>query len=112
MPKPSKNNEPIFTRGDVAKVLNVTPLTIANREKPKVDKETGEEIEKAKYPEPKRDLNNYRVYTLNDLLNLQLLTYGTIDTRPIVSLLYDKGYRDMKQVGQIVEHALSRRKGE
>lgn len=100
MPKTSKNSEPVFTRGDVAKVLNVTPLTIANREKQK------------KYPEPKRDLNNYRIYTLNDLLNLQHLTYDTIDTRPILSILYDKGYRDKRVLGQIIEQALARRKGE
>ncbi len=107
MAKPQrKSAEPIFTRGDVAKILNVTPLTIANREKPKKDGSPG------KYPQPKRDLNNYRVYTLNDVLNLQRLTYNAIDTRPIMSLLYDKGWRDMKQLGQIMDQALSRQKGE
>lgn len=100
----NKNSEPLFTRGDVAKILNVTPLTIANREKSVNGKPP-------KYPEPKRDLNNYRIYTLNDVLNLQLLTYSSIDTRPIMSVLYDKGWQDMKQVGQIMEQALSRRKG-
>lgn len=100
MATPSKKGEPIFNRGDVAKILNVTPLTIANREK------------QEKYPEPKRDLNNYRIYTLNDVLNLQLLTFQAIDTRPIMSLLYDKGYRDMKYLGQVMDQALSRRKGE
>lgn len=100
MATPSKKGEPIFNRGDVAKILNVTPLTIANREK------------QDKYPEPKRDLNNYRIYTLNDVLNLQLLTFQAIDTRPIMSLLYDKGYRDMKYLGQVMDQALSRRKGE
>ena len=91
--------EPIFTRGDVAKVLNITPLTIANREK------------NGKYPKPKRDLNNYRVYALNDVLNLQLITYSALDPRPIVSVLYDKGYRDHKQLGKVMDNALSRRKG-
>lgn len=91
--------EPIFTRGDVARILNVTPLTIANRER------------RGQYPDPKRDLNNYRIYTLNDVFNLQLLTYDTIDSRPVVSLLYDKGYRDPKQVAQIVDQALDRRVG-
>ena len=41
-----KVSEPIFTRSDVAQILNVSPLTVANREKTK------------KYPVPKRDLNN------------------------------------------------------
>lgn len=94
-----KKGEPIFTRSDVARILNITPLTIANREKRK------------QYPEPKRDLNGYRVYTLNDVLNLQLTTYNKVDTRPIMSLLYDKGYRDMKHLGQIMDDALDRRKG-
>ena len=45
-----KLSEPIFTRSDLAQILNVSPLTIANREKSK------------KYPNPKRDLNKYRIY--------------------------------------------------
>lgn len=94
-----KKGEPIFMRSDVARILNITPLTIANREKRK------------QYPEPKRDLNGYRIYTLNDVLNLQLTTYSKVDTRPIMSLLYDKGYRDMKHLGQIMDEALDRRKG-
>lgn len=101
-----KSAEPIFTRGDVAKILNVTPLTIANREKPKEDGSPG------KYPEPRRDLNNYRIYSLSDILNLQRLTFGAIDTRPIMSLLYDKGWRDMRQLGEIMDQALGRQRGE
>lgn len=92
--------EPVFSRGDVAKILNVTPLTIANRER------------RQQYPDPKRDLNNYRVYTLNDIFNLQLLTFHAIDTRPILSLLYDKGYRDSKESTRMIENALARRKGQ
>lgn len=84
---------PLFGRGDVAKILNVTPLTIANRERAK------------KYPLPKRDLNNYRVYTLGDVLHLQHLTYQDTDARPILSLLYDKGYRDMHQLVQMIDAA-------
>ena len=67
-----KLSEPIFTRSELAQILNVSPLTIANREKSK------------KYPNPKRDLNKYRIYTLNDVLNLQLLTYSYIDPKPII----------------------------
>jgi DNA-binding transcriptional MerR regulator len=95
-----KRLEPVFSRGDVAKILNVTPLTIANREN------------RNQYPRPKRDLNNYRIYTLNDVFNLQLLTFQHIDTRPILSLLYDKGYHDAKETTQIVDRALARRKGQ
>ena len=95
--KPKSQGEPLFTRGDVAKILNVTPLTISNREKAE------------KYPEPKRDINNYRIYTLNDVLNLQLITFGELDTRPVLSLLYDKGWTDARQLGQIMDKALSRR---
>jgi DNA-binding transcriptional MerR regulator len=94
-----KKGEPQFSRSDVARILNITPLTIANREK------------RAQYPVPKRDLNEYRIYTLNDVFNLQVITYQTLDTRPIMSLLYDKGYRDLKRNAQIIDAALSRRKG-
>lgn len=89
--------EPIFNRSDVAIILNVSSLTIANREKSK------------KYPEPKRDMNNYRIYTLNDIFNLQLITYNHIDPKPVISILYDKGYRDTKILGEMIDSVLSRR---
>lgn len=89
--------EPIFNRSDVAVILNVSSLTIANREKTK------------KYPQPKRDMNNYRIYTLNDLFNLQLITYNHIDPKPIISILYDKGYKDTKLLGEMIDSVLSRR---
>jgi DNA-binding transcriptional MerR regulator len=90
---------PIFSRGEVAKILNVTPLTIANRER------------NNKYPEPQRDLNNYRIYSLNDVLNLQLLTYKALDPRTIISVLYDKGYRNERELGKIMDIALSKKVG-
>lgn len=92
-------SEPIFTRSEVAQILNVTTLTVSNREKNK------------KYPSPRRDLNNYRVYTLNDVFNLQLITYNHIDPKPIISILYDKGYSDIKALGQMIDSALSKRTG-
>lgn len=92
-----KTTEPIFTRSEVAQILNVSSLTIANREKNK------------KYPEPKRDLNNYRIYTLNDVFNLQLITFNHINPKPIISVLFDKGYRDTKLLGEMIDNVLSRR---
>lgn len=93
------NQEPIFTRSEVSQILNVTTLTVSNREKNK------------KYPLPRRDLNNYRIYTLNDVFNLQLITYSHIDPKPIISILYDKGYSDIKSLGQMIDSALSKRTG-
>jgi DNA-binding transcriptional MerR regulator len=92
-----KTSEPIFTRSELAQILNVSPLTISNREKSN------------KYPSPKRDLNKYRIYTLNDVLNLQLITYSYIDPKPIISILYDKGYKDTKLLGEMIDQALSKR---
>lgn len=89
--------EPVFTRSEVAQILNVSTLTISNREK------------SSKYPEPRRDLNNYRIYTLNDVFNLQLITYNYIDPKPIISIMYDKGYDDIKKLGVMIDNALSRR---
>lgn len=93
----SKMTEPVFTRSEVAEILNVSTLTIANREKNK------------KYPEPKRDMNNYRVYTLNDIFNLQLITYNHINPKPVISVLFDKGYKDTKHLGEMIDNVLSRR---
>jgi len=90
-------SEPIFTRSEVAQILNVTTLTISNRERDK------------KYPQPKRDLNNYRVYSLNDIFNLQLITYSAIDPKPIISILYDKGFNDIKALRQMIDSILSKR---
>lgn len=100
--KHSQMGDPSFTRSEVARILNITPLTIANREK------------RGQYPQPNRDLNGYRTYTLNEVLNLQLTTYNKIDTRPIMSILYDKGYQDEKDkkvLAQIIDDALNRRQG-
>jgi transcriptional regulator with XRE-family HTH domain len=94
-----KTSQPTFNRSEVAKILNVSTLTIANREKNK------------KYPDPKRDLNNYRIYTINDVLNLQLITYDHVDPKPIISVLYDKGYRDSKHLAEIIDEAMSNRVG-
>jgi len=91
--------EPIFTRSEVAQILNVATLIVSNREKNK------------KYPSPRRDMNNYRIYTLNDVFNLQLITYSAVDPRPIISILYDKGYDDIKALGQMIDSALSKRTG-
>lgn len=92
-----KRGEPFLTRSEVAQVLNVTSLTIANREKRK------------QYPLPQRDLNGYRRYNLNDVFNLQLITYNQIDTKPILSVLYDKGFTDPKILGNLMDKALSSR---
>lgn len=91
--------EPKFTRKDVAKILGVTTLTISNREK------------RGQYPPPTRDLNDYRVYDLNDVFNLQLITYKAIDSRPIISILYDKGFTDIKLVEKFIDQTLSKRTG-
>lgn len=93
----NSNTEPIFSRSELAQILNVSTLTVSNREKNK------------KYPSAKRDLNNYRVYTLNDVFNLQLLTYNHIDPKPIISIMYDKGFTDLKHLGKMLDAALSRR---
>lgn len=91
-----KSSEPLFWRSEVAKILNIDKQTISNRERDN------------KYPAPKRDMNNYRVYNLDDVFRLQMMTFGRIDTRPVISLLYDKGYRDKRQLGIMIEKALAR----
>jgi hypothetical protein len=88
---------PTFSRIEISHILNVSTLTISNREK------------SGKYPQPKRDLNKYRIYTLNDIFNLQLITYNHIDPKPIISILFDKGYKDPRIVSEMIDQVLSRR---
>lgn len=97
--------EPLFTRGEVAKILNCSPLTISNREKP-------DEDGNSKYPQPRRDLNNYRIYNINEVMTLQIITFGKIDTRPIMSVMYDKGWTDASQAAKLVEKYLNARRAE
>jgi hypothetical protein len=54
-------------------------------------------------------MNNYRIYSLNDVFNLQLITFNHIDPKPIISILYDKGYKDPKLVSDMIDQVLSRR---
>lgn len=54
-------------------------------------------------------MNSYRIYTLNDIFNLQLITYNLIDPKPVISILYDKGYRDTKFLGEMIDIVISRR---
>ena len=89
---------PTLTRSEVANILGCTVLTISNREK------------KGLYPDPDRDINNYRVYHIEDIMALQLKTFSKIDPRPILSCLYDKGYRDYNQLGRIIDES-GKRKG-
>lgn len=94
-----KDDNPIFTRGEVARILNITPLTVANRER------------RGQYPAPKRDLNDYRIYHLHDVFQLQVITYSRVDPRPVISVLYDKGYHDMKHAQTLIDSALNTKKG-
>lgn len=73
---------PYLTRSDVAKILNCSPLTIANQE------------EKKRFPEPKRAANNYRIYTLADVIRLQKIYHKALNFNAILSILWDKGYKD------------------
>lgn len=87
---------PLFSRGDLAKILQVTPATIANRER------------KALYPLPERDLNNKRVYSIEDILLLQAITYKKIDPKPIISIMHDKNYTDPKKVQILIDTAIKK----
>lgn len=92
----AKGLVPQFRRGEVARILNVTPLTIANRERRQL------------YPLPARSANGYRVYSLAEVFELQLLTFHRLDPAPVISVLWDKGFRDTKEVGQLIDRSLSR----
>lgn len=97
----SKNSvSPTFSRGEVATILGVTPLTIANREKG------------GKYPPARRDLNNYRVYSLNEVFDLQVITFGAIDPRTIMSALYDQGMHNTREVAELIDDAIGKRTAE
>lgn len=82
-------------RSDVATILNCSILTISNREK------------KGIYPEPQRDPNNnYRKYTLQDIFELQMVTYGKLFLSPIVSVLFDNGHTNMNAVDAYIREEL------
>lgn len=88
---------PTFSRNELANILGVTVQTIANREKRK------------EYPTPKRQINKYRYYEIDDVLLLQMITFSKYDPMAIAEALYEKGYKDTKIVANMIDKALSRR---
>jgi DNA-binding transcriptional MerR regulator len=100
MPNPSNPyaSAPYFSRSDVAKILNCSVLTVRNQES------------KGSFPEPQRAANNYRIYTIADVINLQFIYHKAYNFNAILSILWDKGYTDADQcrvwvVAAMEEHA-------
>lgn len=87
--------KPEFSRGQLASILGINTQTIANREK------------SGKYPEPKRDVNDFRYYTLEDVFAIQLISFNAINPAPILEVMYDIGYRDQKAMTQILDETLN-----
>ncbi len=77
---------PVFSRTEVAALLKCSNLTIANRER------------RGKYPEPIRNSINHRVYSLANVFNLMFIEEGKIYIKPIIGVLYLKGYTDVEDV--------------
>jgi DNA-binding transcriptional MerR regulator len=91
--------EPLFKRAEVARMLGIGMRTVTRREAAK------------KYPPARRDMNGYRTYSVNEVLNLQLLTYGQTNPRVIAEMLYEKHWSDPKTVAQLLDAAMARRMG-
>ena len=87
--------KPEFSRGQVASILGINTQTIANREK------------SGKYPEPKRDSNDFRCYTLEDVFALQMISNGAINPGSILDVMYDMGYRNQSKMTQILDETLN-----
>lgn len=73
---------PYFNRTDVARILNCSVLTIRNQEKAH------------RFPEPRRSSNNYRIYTLADVIRLQVIYHNSPNFNAILSILWDKGWQN------------------
>ena len=94
MPVSPYENAPEFFRGDVAKILGCTTLTIRNQEARKT------------FPEARRAANGYRLYSLVDVIRLQMLYNKHINLNAILSALWDKKYRDIEQCQYWLQIAL------
>jgi hypothetical protein len=88
-----KTPVPMFHRKDVAVILNCTPLTISNREKA------------GTYPDPVRTSSNYRLYSLEDVFELQFRTYKNAYIGPVVAYLWDNGYKNVAELEKFVNEA-------
>ena len=64
----------LFTTSEAAEFLGVCSETLRRREA------------RGAYPKPRRDNNNYRQYTLTDLVRLYRATFGTLDRVAITNL--------------------------
>lgn len=83
---------------EVCEILDVTRKTIYNRER------------SGKYPQARRNASGYRIYTIDEVVALQLLTIGQVDPRRIASVLYDMGYTDPQWVSRTIAAATDRAK--
>lgn len=57
-------------------------------------------------PNANRNHANRRVYSLRDLMQLQLIMNREIDSQVLASILHDKGYDNLKQVNKLLSQAL------
>ena len=89
------DDNPEFSRKELASILGCTVLTISNREKSGL------------YPEPARRDNGYRYYMLSDVLSLLEITHGYLYLSSLVAVMWDKGYTDVSQCQSIIDAALS-----
>lgn len=85
---------PTFTRGQLAKILGCSPLTISNQEK------------KGTFPPPRRKSNGYRSYSLTDVLLVQLQYLKEIQPAPIYAVLWNMGYTSGPDIKKWIQDSL------
>lgn len=86
---------PTFTIGDAARALDVNISTVRENER------------LANIPKARRSAGDQRIYSLYELIQLQLIMRQHIDTTVLASLLYDKGYTNVKQVDRMLNKAIN-----
>lgn len=89
------NSQLVFTISDLAKALNRSENSIRYSEQSHT------------IPLAARSESNQRVYSLRDMMHLQLILNQTVDMKSLAEALQEKGYKSTKQIDKMLTQAFN-----
>lgn len=89
------NSQLVFSISDLAKALNRSENSIRYSEQSHT------------IPLAARTESNQRVYSLRDMMHLQLILNQTVDMKSLAEVLQEKGYKNTKQIDKMLNQVLS-----
>lgn len=91
----SDNSQLVFSISDLAKALNRSENSIRYSEQSHT------------IPLASRTESNQRVYSLRDMMHLQLILNQAVDMKSLAEALQEKGYKSSKQINKMLNQAFN-----